>query len=273
MVGDVVVALVVGLVQGVVEWLPVSSEGTVAVVLTLLGHDPATAVQFALFLHVGTAISATVYYRTEVAAVVRSALRWRSLDRGGDDAATLQFLVVATACSAVVALGAYAGLRTVVSELRGGAFVALVGALLVGTGVVLRTADSASLGDRAAPDLLDAVLVGVLQGLAVLPGVSRSGTTVGAMLLRGHPGEDALRLSFLLSVPAALGAGVLVVGETGGLPSVDVPAAVVALGVAATVGYLTVDALVRVVRRVAFWAVCVGLGSLAVVGGFAATLG
>jgi len=113
---------------------------------------------------------------------------------------------------------------------------------------------------------LDAVLVGVLQGLAVLPGVSRSGTTVSALLLRGHEGEASLRLSFVLSIPAALGAGVLVVLDEG-LPTVDPGPAALALAVSAAVGYLTVGALVRLVGRVAFWQVCVGFGALAVLGG------
>jgi undecaprenyl-diphosphatase len=273
MVGDIVVALVVGFVQGVVEWLPVSSEGTVAVVLTLLGREPDAAVQLALFLHAGTATSAVAYYRGEVASLARSLSQWRPGDDRTTDTATLVFLTVATASSGVVALGSYAGLQAVVSELTGAAFVALVGGLLVVTGVVLRTAEGVNLGERAEPDLLDALVVGVLQGLAVLPGVSRSGTTVSALLLRGHPAEGALRLSFLLAVPASLGAGVLVVAEAGGAPSVSPLAAAVALGAAAVWGYVTVDALVRLVRTVAFWVVCVGLGSLAVVAGGLVALG
>jgi undecaprenyl-diphosphatase len=96
--------------------------------------------------------------------------------------------------------------------------------------------------------------------------VSRSGTTVSALLLRGHDGADSLRLSFVLSVPAAFGAGLLVVLDDG-LPTIDPGAATLALALAAVVGYLTVDALVRVVDRVAFWKVCVSFGALAMAGG------
>ncbi|PSP52939.1 UDP-diphosphatase, partial [Halobacteriales archaeon QH_7_68_42] len=107
--------------------------------------------------------------------------------------------------------------------------------------------------------------------LALLPGVSRSGTTVSVLLLRGHDGEGALRLSFLLSIPASLGAGLLVVlGD--GVPAVSPLAAVLALVASAVVGYLTVGALVALVRRVAFWGVCVGFGALAVASGGALML-
>ncbi len=77
-------------------------------------------------------------------------------------------------------------LDAAVSELEGGLFLALVGGLLVITGLLQRFAAALSLGEREIPDGFDAVLVGVLQGLAILPGVSRSGTTVSTLLLRGH---------------------------------------------------------------------------------------
>jgi len=282
-----VVAVLVGIVQGVLEWLPVSSEGSVALLLTLVGNaSPEVAVQYALFLHAGTAVAATTYYRDDVWVLLRKLPRWRPAGAFDADRAEFTFLATATLSSALVGAVAYTLLEDLASELAGGAFVALIGALLIVTGVVQRVAsdrgaeatatadESRSDGgvdaddDPSAqrPTLLDALLVGGLQGLAILPGVSRSGTTVSALLLRGHAGVDALRLSFLLSIPAAAGAGVLVLADTG-LPGIDPTAALLALATSAVVGFLTVDALVRLVRRVAFWGVCVGFGALAVVGG------
>jgi undecaprenyl-diphosphatase len=265
------VAVVAGALQGVFEWLPISSEGNITVFLTALGSSPEAAVQFSLFLHVGTALSATAYYREELTEVLGALPRWRPGNA---------FLAVATLASGVVGIAAYATLETVVSALTGGAFVALVGVLLVATGALQRVADGVESGGREAaglsnalqfggresPDLTDAVLVGALQGLAILPGVSRSGTTASALLFRGHDGPSSFRLSFLLSIPAALGAGVLVLLDTG-IPSVAPVEAVLALATAAIVGYLTIDALMRVVERVPFWGVCVGLGALAMLGG------
>ncbi|NHN60143.1 MULTISPECIES: undecaprenyl-diphosphate phosphatase [Halorussus] len=285
------VAVVAGALQGVFEWLPISSEGNITVFLTALGSSPEAAVQFSLFLHAGTALSATVYYRDELRTVLGALPDWRpsrafepaepSAAGGGvrrastagptgthDQIPTLSFLGVATLVSGVVGIAAYATLETVISALTGGAFVALVGLLLVATGVLQRVADGFEFGGRESPDLVDAVLVGALQGLAILPGVSRSGTTASALLFRGHDGPSSFRLSFLLSIPAALGAGVLVLLDTG-VPEVAPTEAVLALGTAAVVGYLTIDALMRVVERVPFWGVCIGLGALAIVGGAA----
>lgn len=266
---SLLVALLLGVAQGVFEWLPVSSEGNVVVVLTALDVAPASAVRLALFVHAGTGLSALAYYRDEFAGTLRSVPEWRPRTAFEEPTAELSYLAVATLASAVVGLAAYALLASAVSRLTGGGVVALVGALLVVTGVVQRVSEHSGMGRRATPDSVDAVLVGTLQGLAVLPGVSRSGMTASALLFRGHDGPSAFRLSFLLSVPAALGAGILVVVDAGGVPAVDPTAAAVALAVSAVVGYLTIDALMRVVERVAFWGVCVLLGTAAVLGGVA----
>jgi undecaprenyl-diphosphatase len=289
------VAVVAGALQGIFEWLPISSEGNITVFLTAMGSSPEVAVQFSLFLHAGTALSAAVYYRDDLADVLSALPKWRPSNAfpspsaassagagtgaatatGGsssaDERATLSFLGIATLASGVVGIAAYATLETVVSELTGGAFVALVGGLLVLTGVLQRVADGFEFGGRESPDLVDAVLVGALQGLAILPGVSRSGTTASALLFRGHDGPSSFRLSFLLSIPAALGAGALVLADAG-VPAVEPLPAVLALGTAAVVGYLTIDGLMRIVERVPFWGVCVGLGALAIAGGAALTV-
>ncbi|WP_276273009.1 undecaprenyl-diphosphate phosphatase [Haloarcula litorea] len=263
---QLLIAVLLGLLQGVLEWVPVSSEGAVALASTALtGVNSAAGTRLALFLHAGTAVAAVGYFRAEVREILASV---GDLTRApfADETADLSFLVLATLASGVTGLPAYLALDAVVSDLQGGLFVAFVGGLLVVTGLLQRFAAALSLGDRTRPDWLDALLVGGLQGFAILPGVSRSGTTVSALLLRGHEGESSLRLSFLLSIPAVVAADTLVLLDTG-LPAIDPGPALVALAVSAVVGYLTVDALVRLVRRVPFWAVCTFFGTLGVVGG------
>lgn len=263
---SVVVAFVIGLLQGIFEWLPISSEGNITIYLRVVeGLPAAVAVQLSLFLHAGTALSAMAYYRGELVSLIRDIPDWRPGHAFGSDTADLSFFAVATLVSGVVAVGSYLTLVELATDLAGGAFVAFIGVLLVATGVIQRVAEGGG-GARATPDLLDAALVGVLQGLAVLPGVSRSGTTASALLLRGHDGPSSFRLSFVLSIPAALGGALLGVVDEG-LPALDPTTAAVALLTSAVVGYLTIDALMRLVERVSFWLICVGLGSLAVLGG------
>ncbi|MFH5801513.1 undecaprenyl-diphosphate phosphatase [Haladaptatus sp. CMAA 1911] len=264
---SLIVAFIAGILQGIFEWLPISSEGNLTLFLRAMGRQPEAALRFSLFLHAGTAFAATVYYREELKGVLSSLQGWSPNSAFEKRQAEFSFLFVATLTSGIVGILAYKTLDAVVSELAGGGFVALIGVLLIGTGLLLRSANQFELGNRETPTLTDAVLVGGMQGLAILPGVSRSGTTAGTLLFRGYNGENAFRLSFLLSIPAAAGAGVLVVLETNGLPNVSLTMAIIALTTSAIVGYITIDALLRVVERVSFWAVCVGIGTLAIVGG------
>lgn len=261
------IAVIVGFLQGIFEWLPISSEGNITIVLAALsGFGHAGAVSFALFLHSGTAISAVVYYRDELAEVVRSMSEWHPSTAFDGSTAELTYLVVATLMTGIVGLPAYAAFGEIVGELQGGVFVILIGVLLIVTGVIQRLSGDLSLGSREQPDLIDALVVGSLQGFAVLPGISRSGVTASALLFRSHDGPSAFRLSFLLSIPAALGGGLLAALEDG-IGSVSPLSALIAVAVSAVVGYLTIDALMRIVERISFWKICLGLGALAVLGG------
>lgn len=267
MTDETLVALVAGLLQGIFEWLPISSEGNIAIALTALGATPTAAVSFALFLHAGTALSAITYYRSELIRMLLSASELDIERPFSPSTSILSFFCIATLTSGVVGIVAYTILEVLVSAVTGGFFVAFIGVMLVVTGVLQRYANTTSLQSARSPSLIDAILIGALQGLAILPGVSRSGTTASVLLLRGFDGETSLRLSFLLSIPAALGGGLLGLLESGGLPAIGVAPAIVALGTAAVVGYVTIDVLMRLVQRIAFWVVCVVLGSLAVLGG------
>lgn len=260
------IAVIVGFLQGIFEWLPISSEGNITIVLAALGFGNAGAVSFALFLHTGTAISAVAYYRDELIEVVRSVSTWRPSTAFDGSTAELSYLVVATLMTGLVGLPAYARFGDVIGELQGGLLIILIGVLLIVTGVIQRLSGDLSLGSREQPDLTDAVVVGALQGFAVLPGISRSGVTASALLFRSHDGPSAFRLSFLLSIPAALGGGLLAALEDG-IASVPPLSALLAVAVSAVVGYLTIDALMRIVERISFWKICLALGGLAMVGG------
>lgn len=259
------IALIAGAFQGVFEWLPISSEGNVAVVLSALGRSPETVVAFALFLHLGTALSATVYYRRDLWDVLTLLPAWRMDSRFDGEQAVLTFLAVGTIVSGIVGVATYAVLIDLFSELTGSVFFTLVGVFLVLTGSFQYVSNRDFSGRRTTPDGIDAVLVGIAQGTAILPGVSRSGVTTGTLLLRGHDGTQSFRLSFLLSIPASVGGGLLAYSDSG--LDVSVLAAAVALGTAAAVGYATIGTLLRIVDELPFWGVCVGLGTLAVLSG------
>ncbi len=264
---EFVVALVAGIIQGVVEWLPVSSQGNLSIVLTVLGISPSEALQFALFLQAGTTLSAIVYYHRDIWEAVRVLPEWRKSSAFSGSTAMPSFVVVASIATGIVGVPLYVFAIEAASAVGGGVFIAVIGGLLVVTGGMQWVSDSVGSGLRKEPGLVDAVLIGSLQGLSILPGVSRSGITTSALLLRRYEAPEAFRLSFLLAIPAGIGAGVITMVGTGGVPGISPTAAVVALVTSAIIGYGMIGTLLRVVERVPFWAVCCGLGALAIVGG------
>jgi len=130
-------AIIIGALQEVFEWLPISSEGNITIVLIALGSNSTAAVGYALFLHLGTALSATAYYRDELYTVFKSLRIWRVRDPISS-APLVSFLGIATVVSGVTGLLAYAVLDRIVSALTGGAFIVVVGFLLIATGVLQR---------------------------------------------------------------------------------------------------------------------------------------
>ncbi|MFC6722103.1 undecaprenyl-diphosphate phosphatase [Halobacteriaceae bacterium SHR40] len=264
---ELVIAVLAGIVQGIVEWLPVSSQGNLAVFLSAVGTNPDVAIQLALFLQLGTTLSAATYYRDDIATATAAVPGWRPQAAYDDDNALVSYIVVACLMTGLVGIPLYILAVDFASELTGGVFVAIIGVLLILTGLVQIVSESVSMGINETPTFLDSVLVGAVQGIAILPGISRSGITTGALLFRSYDPPAAFRLSFLLSIPASVGAAMLTVAGAGGLPGISPTAAVVALLVSAFVGYLTIDALMRVVDRIPFWLVCFGLGTLALLGG------
>lgn len=264
---DLIIAILAGIVQGVVEWLPVSSQGNLALFLTAVGTSPDTALQLALFLQLGTTVSAASYYREEIVWATRGALTWRPDAAFESQNALVSFIMIACFATGLVGIPLYIYAVDFVGRLTGGVFITLIGVLLIVTGILQFASESVGMGIREDPTFLDACLVGGAQGVAILPGISRSGVTTSALLFRSYDPPVAFRLSFLLSIPASIAAAVLTVLGAGGLPGITPVAAVLALASSAFIGYLTIDLLMRLVERLPFWLICFGLGGLAIVGG------
>ena len=207
--------LLLGLVQALTEFLPVSSSGHLSILQNLFGLEKAGQPDLLLdvMLHFGTLISVAVMYRRDIrdmAKALGGVLRRRSrgsppvtpAERGS---ARLILLVLIGS----LPLLAVIPVREYIESLYGS--LTFVGAALIVTGIVLFASDRTEKGekDENSASLLDALLVGCLQAAATAPGISRSGMTVGCGLMRGFERSFAVRFSFLVSVPAVLGANVL----------------------------------------------------------------
>ena len=248
-------AALLGLIQGLAEPLPVSSQGLVTVVnARLFDECLADAAAFSLWLHLGTALSVLIAFRGDVTSLISGTLR-----RPTRPTPAMAFLVLATVVSAPIGFVALAGLFEL-SDRIGTAMMGAVGIMMLVTGtLILRRR---FLGTRGRNDVtwFDAAATGIAQGLAALPGLSRSGLTVSALLWRKVDRSETLTLSFLLSIPASLAAGIYGALKTGAYAT---PEALLALGVAAVVGIAAIRALLKLADRVNFgWFVVIVGGSI-----------
>ncbi len=244
-------SIIIGILQGLLEWLPVSSEGNLVIVLVgVFGLSAEETISTAIFLHIGTGLAALLYFRKEVIEIL--------IGRTADQADLRLKLFIITMLTGLVGFPIYMWLN--ISLAIGEILLALTGIALIITGLLQR---EASRQEQTGSELTwpISIILGAAQGLAIIPGLSRSGLTTSIMLFKNFTGEEAFKISFLMSIPASFAAafGMMLVDDF----SPDPLAAFSAL-IAAIVGYLAIDALLRLARRVSFWKICIGLGALAV---------
>ena len=213
-------ALVMGIVQGLTEFLPVSSSGHLIVVPFLLGWDDAflNSLAFSVMLHLGTLVALLAYFREDWARLIPAgiaAIRDRSF-RSDPDRRLAGLLAASTIPAAIVGV--------VFNDLIEDQFrhVGLVAFMLVVGGVILFVADRVGRRSRAIADITFPVAIGIgaAQALALIPGISRSGISISAGRLAGLDREAAARFAFLMATPITAGAGVfearkLLTGEAG----------------------------------------------------------
>ena len=251
---DPIKALMLGLLQGVLEWLPLSSQGNLVVLsIAFLGLEPEYALSLSVYLHLGTGLAALVYFRNEVAGILG-----RRTDR---DRELFRFLLIATILTGVVGFPIFTFVR--LTSLYGEALLVLTGLALLATGVMQRDREGDETRAPTRLDVRDGLSLGVVQGLSAIPGLSRSGVTTTALLLKGYPGEEALRLSFLMSIPASF-AAVAGLALIEGAPPVDT-GILLALAASFISALVSIDLLIKLARRTRFWKLCVVLGLIALV--------
>jgi undecaprenyl-diphosphatase len=241
-------ALILGIVQGATEYIPVSSSAHLVLVPWLLGW-PDAPFTFEVLVQWGTLVGVFVYFWRDLWDIARDMvlglMRRQPLET---PSARLGWYILLGTVPAVV----FGFLLKDIFEAAFGAPV-FVAALLLGTAVILTAAERFGRRTRALRDFgwLDALIVGFWQVLALFPGISRSGATIGGAMLRGFNRPAAARFSFLLSVPALLGAGILAIADllAAGSLGADLPALAVGFAAAAVSGYLCIRWLLGYLQR------------------------
>ena len=251
-------SIAMGFLQGVAEFLPISSSGHLTLFQYFFSPEQNPEeldMLFTILLHFGTLISVCVYYWRDVVDMIREfflGLADLFSRRGGHtgrppEARRLVLMIV------VATLPLFAVL--LVKDVVDAAFtnVTFVSAALIATGFLLFFSDRMAKGRKNArtATMLDALLVGVGQAIATVPGISRSGMTICAGCFRGFERKFAVRFAFLLSIPAVLGANILEISDVvaaGGIDTSLLPVYAVGVLTAAVSGYLSI-ALVRLVAN------------------------
>lgn len=250
-------ALVLGVVQGLTEFFPISSSGHLELVPWLfgwndvLGESAGTA--FDASLHLGTLVAILVAVRRELTGLIAAGVRYPFKGRAERAASTegrLAWLFLMTAIPAAL-FGAL--FDDLIAEALGGPIAVAVSLILFG--LVLWWADRRA-GSRTFGDLTarDAWLIGLAQVLALNPGTSRSGITISAMRMLGYERSAAVRMSFVIGVPIIGGAGVFKVGAmlVEGVPDGLGRPMLIGMAAAGIAGWLTINALQRLATRASF---------------------
>ncbi len=240
-----------GIVQGIAEWLPVSSEGISSIIMmSLFGKTLSEAVFLSIWLHTGTLLAAIVYFRRDLVGIVKNLTKYRPGKNRGYNGLTT-FLVVSTALTGIIGAPLlFFGLEKINSL---DFAMALIGFFLIVTGILQKIRG----GGTRKLDARDSVLAGVVQAFSVLPGLSRSGLTTSALLFMKYDAREALRLSFLMSVPAVLAAeiGLGLLGKV----SLDLYG-LVAIFFSFVFGLATIKVLMKFAEKINFGWFCIFLG-------------
>ncbi|NYZ75600.1 undecaprenyl-diphosphate phosphatase [Candidatus Micrarchaeota archaeon] len=228
-------ALLLGLVQGITEWLPVSSSAHLVITRQLLGIAASAA--FDVALHAGTLLAVIAVFWKEFLEMLQAVIR---LDFKSHAGKTALLIVLATIPAAVVGVLFNDFFESLFSNL------AAVGTALLFTAILLYAASKTS-GQKEVGSK-QAAVIGIAQAAAIAPGISRSGATIAAGMLAGVDKNKAARFSFLLSVPITLGAALFEIRKAS-LLELDPLATMAGIAVAAAVGYASIKLLLKLVKE------------------------
>lgn len=286
-------SILMGLIQGLTEFLPVSSSGHLALFKILFDVNTETGLLFDVMLHVGTLVAiCIVYYKDIIRLVIEfigmlidggyNLVTWMQKRRGKDGAyrhviynsyrKMVMLVIVSTIPTGIIG---YVGadLVTAASEV-----LIVPGICLIITAALLFVCDRIPEGHKKPKQTsyANAFIIGICQGVATLPGLSRSGTTITACVLNGLDRRFAVKYSFIMSIPAILGAMVLQLKDIGSeaLMSTDLIHYAIGMAVAAVVGYICIKTMLVIVkkRKFKFFSIyCLIVGIVSIIGYFVTT--
>ncbi len=266
---DLLHSVIIGIVQGISEWLPISSKTQIILASEYLQHLTFNqAYTFGLFMEIGTVLAAIIYFRKDLLTLIKALL-----GRGNrQDKKLLIYVIVATVVTGIVGVPLYL-VADSVSGINVGIPMLIIGLVLIGDAILIRHSRKkiSKKSTKKFKDLKtrDYFIIGGLQGVAALPGVSRSGITTSALLLMGTEPDEAFRLSFLIGIFASTAAAIMTVIISKGnviasLAGIGISGLIIAIIVAIIVSLFLIDFLIKVAGKAKIIYVTTGLGILAI---------
>jgi undecaprenyl-diphosphatase len=244
-------SIIIGLLQGLLEWLPVSSEGNLFIVFVgIIGLNAEEILSTIIFIHIGTGIASLIFFREEIFKILK-----------GHNSEYIELrlkLFIMTLITGIIGYPLYLWLN--MSSVIGETLLALIGLALISTGLIQRQAWN-KMKTKSELTWSMSIILGFVQGLAIIPGLSRSGLTTSILLLRNFTSEEAFRISFLMSIPVSFAAAFGIIILDGFTPDL---LTIISVITAAIIGYISIDTLLKVSRKVNFWKICISLGVLAI---------
>lgn len=268
-----VYSVIIGIVQGISEWLPISSKTQVLVASTyLLNLNYQEAYTFGLFMEVGTIIAAAIYFRKELASLIRVLV----LRGTHDEKMLFKYVLITTVITGVIGAPLYL-VADSITGISVGIPMLIIGMILIADALVIRYSrkrkeqghNRRKFGDLK---LKDYILVGIAQGIAALPGVSRSGITTSTMFLLDVEPDEAFRLSFLIGIFAAIAAFALTLivsrhNVSAALAGIGIEGLIIAIITSTIISLFLIDFLIKVAGKSKIVYVTGGLGILAIAAG------
>ena len=201
---DLLQSIILGIIQGITEFLPISSSGHLILIPKIFGwNDP--GLSFTVALHWGTLFGIIGYFYKDWLKIFKNAFVHSGDSIGNNQDKILYFILIATIPGALAGYFLEGKAETIFRN------PILVSVALIAAGIILFVSDTTGEKNRQINSitLKSAILIGIAQAIAIIPGVSRSGITIAAALFLGLSGKDAARFSFLLATPIILGAGLI----------------------------------------------------------------
>ena len=263
-------AIFLGALQGLTEFLPISSSAHIRIAGALFGTAEDPGARFTAITQIGTELAVLIFFRNDIKQIIsawfRQVVKRSTLSDSEKSDARMGWLIIVGSLPIVI-LG-YLGKDVISNDLRS---LWLIATTLIVFGVILGVADKYGNSHRDLANLntRDGLLYGIAQSMALIPGVSRSGATIAMGRFLGYSRQAALRYSFLLALPAVFGSGLYELkgalldgGETG---TFSIPETLIATGIAFVIGYAVIAWLLKFVSSKSFAPFIIyriGLGSL-----------